>query len=186
MTWYYLSLRIHGMISLKKKEVMVKGWQLKINKVIFLPSFVENPMLDNGRAAACSLCSPLSLFKDPGATLCGLFSLVEFGGSGSVKVRGLANLRLGIWNRTIGLEDRRLPHSVGYRLLSSVTVLTSSAWTYRRCLILILELRKWNIPIILKKIINIYLVLCVILLVRPFRHNMQDLMHYILTFIWNA
>lgn len=130
---------------------MVKGWQLKIKKVIFLPSFVENPMLDNGRAAACSLCSPLSLFKDPGATLCGLFSLVEFGGSGSVKVRGLANLRLGIWNRTIGLEDRRLPHSVGYRLLSSVTVLTSSAWTYRRCLILILELRKWNIPIILKK-----------------------------------
>lgn len=70
-------------------------------------------MLDNGRAAACSLFSPLSLLIDPGATLCGLFSLVEFGGSGSVKVNGLANLRLGIWNRTIGLEDRRLPHSVG-------------------------------------------------------------------------
>lgn len=53
-------------------------------------------MLDNGRAAACSLFSPLSLLIDPGATLCGLFSLVEFGGSGSVKVKGLANLRLGI------------------------------------------------------------------------------------------
>lgn len=46
-----------------------KRFTIKNQKVNFLPSFVENPMLDNGRAAACSLCSPLSLFNDPGATL---------------------------------------------------------------------------------------------------------------------
>lgn len=78
-----------------------------------LPSFVENPILDTGRAAGCSLVSDFSLFSDPGATLCGLFSLVEFGGKGSVIVKGFENFLFGIWNLNIGLQESRLPHSVG-------------------------------------------------------------------------
>lgn len=139
--------------------------------MIFLFFFVENLMLDNGCVVVCFLCLFLFLFKDFGVIFCGFFSLVEFGGSGSVKVRGLVNLWLGIWNWIIGLEDRRFLYLVGYCLLSFVIVLIFSVWIYRRCLILILELRKWNILIILKKIINIYLVLCVILLVCLFRYN---------------
>jgi hypothetical protein len=71
------------------------------------------PMLDIGRAAGCSLGSDFSLFSDPGATLCGRFCLVEFGGKGSVIVSGLENFLFGIWNRSIGLQESRLPHSVG-------------------------------------------------------------------------
>lgn len=87
MTWYYLSFNIlkkkypwHDIIKEDKVKagtyiyytviyVSGKRFTIKNQKVIFLPSFVENPMLDNGRAVACSLCSPLSLFNDPGATL---------------------------------------------------------------------------------------------------------------------